>query len=71
MGIIIPNMDMPKSCIDCELCVVDSNIDYAWCVVCEKEWSTTCDIPRNNKAKNCPLIPCEEKKNDLHNTNNV
>ena len=58
MSIIIPNMDMPESCVDCEFCVIDNDIDCAWCVASKDniQWDDSSYIPRLNRNQDCPLI---------------
>lgn len=62
MGIIVNDMTMPESCFECEFCVVDTHIDYAWCVVCGNQWDDTSYLPRHNRFQDCPLIEYKEEE---------
>ena len=57
MGIIVNEMTMPESCFECEFCVIDTHLDYAWCVASKDniQWDDSSYIPRLNRNQDCPL----------------
>ena len=69
MGIYIPNMEMPKTCVQCDLKIYDNEMRWdengieqigAW--VCKRTreiiWNT-------QRGENCPLRPLPEKHGRL------
>lgn len=42
MGVLIKNMDMPKTCDDCAFCYNSPTYGYAWCVCLNKHFDK-CD----------------------------
>lgn len=69
MGIYIPNMEMPKTCCQCDLKIYDNEMRWdensieqigAW--VCKRTreiiWNT-------QRGENCPIVPLPEKHGRL------
>ena len=55
--ILIPNMEMPKRCLDCRFC--DDNGDYPLCIITETQKGYTF-IEKDIRMDDCPLIALPE-----------
>ena len=58
--VAIKDMEMPKSCSNCDFCVEDKYADMT-CVLLGSEWEET-DYNDNHIDENCPLVEIEERK---------
>ena len=58
------NIEMPKSCSDCDLCVEDKYADMTCVLLCE-EWEET-DYNENHRDENCPLVEIVTCKDCKH-----
>lgn len=64
MGIYIPNMDMPKTCVQCDLKIYDpekrwneNGIEQIGAWVCKRTGEV---IWNTQRGENCPLVPLPE-----------
>ena len=55
MSVIVKDMTMPESCIECKFCIIDSEWDDAVCVCINKLWNDTSKIPKGYRDEGCPL----------------
>lgn len=69
MDILIKNMEMPKSCADCEFCET-YEADYSWCYACTRTGKMPLNILQHIRPSDCPLIELPEH-GDLVNLGDV
>ena len=60
MGIYVKDMEMPKSCFECDLYNDESNFCKA-----QKEYMPFALFGRDYKSANCPLVEVSEPHGDL------
>jgi len=53
--ILIPTMEMPKSCSACSLCVLDEDYRMAFCCASRIYWVDSKDVPADKRHESCPL----------------
>lgn len=54
--ILIRTMEMPKSCSACSLCVVDEDMETAFCAVkSQLFWPDSRNVPKDKRHESCPL----------------
>lgn len=52
MGLYIPNMEMPKSCLHCDMAIPEENITDLYCCLLDEMTNMFTD----ERLPNCPLV---------------
>lgn len=63
MGVYFKHMDMPKSCLDC-----DVNTDYNYCPILRRD---TSDIRWDKRFDDCPIVEVKVPHGDLADVSEV